>query len=132
LKNFKQHLNDVKTDPLHHTESGKLASHIHKVYGIGKKYNFSPKGGNFSTHTVDLSKETKEKLGQDLKNAGWHYEKETNPAGDVAHRFTHPTEKHTTVVHVDHNPKGINSHLSDHVVTYSRNKSEPTRSHYYD
>ncbi len=131
MKNFKQHFAESKVDPLHHTESGKLMNHIHKAYGGSKKYNFSPKGGNFSTHTTGLSKENKEKLSSDLKKAGWHYSKDTNPAGDVAHTFTHPTEKHTTVVHVDHNPKGINAHLSNHVVTMSR-KDQPTRSHYYD
>lgn len=127
-----EYLSEAKVNPLHHTESGKLMNHIHKAYGGDRKFNHSLKGSNFSTHTTGLSKENKEKLGADLQKAGWKYEKQTNRNGDTAHTYTHPTEPHTTVVHVDHDPKGINAHLSNHVVTTSYKKEGPQRTHYYD
>lgn len=132
MKTFKQLLSETKTNPLHHTESSKLINHIHKAYGGDKKFNHSPRGANFNTHTTGLSKEGKEKLGNDLKKAGWKYSTETNRNGDTAHRYEHPTEKGTTVVHVDHKPGGINSHLSNHVVTRSYKDLGTQRSHYYD
>lgn len=132
MKTFKQILSEAKMDPLHHTESSKLINHIHKTYGGDKKFNNSTPGANFNTHTTGLTKENKEKLGSDLKKAGWNYSKETNRNGDVAHVYQHPHEPSTTVVHVDHKPGGINSHLSNHVVTMSYKKEKNARSHYYD
>jgi len=129
MQTYKQFVSEVKADPLHHTDSTKLSAHIHKNYGGIKRTNLSTPGANFTTHTTSLTKEGKEKLGSDLKKAGWKYSTETNKAGDVVHRFEHPTEKSTTVVHVDHKPGGINSHLSNHVVTKSY--KEPKRSKNY-
>lgn len=132
MKTYKQFVSEAKLDPLHHTESGKLINHIHKAYGGDKKFNHSPRGANFNTHTTILSKENKEKLGSDLKNAGWKYSKGTNRNGDTVHHYEHPTEKSTSVVHVDHKPGGVNSHLTNQVVTMSYKKENDTRSHYYD
>lgn len=132
MKTYRTFLSEAKETGLLSTTSSKLISHIHKTYMGDKKTNHSSKGANFETHTTGLSKDQKDKLGIDLKKAGWKYTTDTNKNGETAHEYSHPTEKGTTIVHVDHDPKGINSHLSNHVVTMSHKevKRSPNYVHY--